>query len=509
MQLGESAVGGSKINGRGFIAVAAIAGLLTCGVASAQDKGTKATQSASGPSGTSLRTQADNYMRAAVANDQFTGAVLVARDGVPLIDTAYGMASYELGVPNTPQTVFHIASMTKQFTAMAIMQLRDRGKLNVGDPICTYIANCSPAWKSVTIRHLLTHTSGITNVSSLPQWDDDLSLKHYSRAGFVDLFRSLPLRFVPGDKYEYSNSGYFLLGLIVERVSGMSFGDYLKANIFTPLGMGHSTYDDNHAIVPGAASGYYSRGSAFITATYVDPSTRLGDTGIVSTTGDLLRWDQALYTDRLVSRRTLGEIFTPYRNGYGYGWEIGTRFGRKAIAHSGSDGGFSSYILRFPDDRLTVIILGNGDRMSAAKAAINLSAIVLGTPYKMPAPQLRDTLYDAVARGGVAAATDAFETARKAVPPRTDATGDTLLEVGYDLIDARKLTEADAIFRFALSRFPDLTYAWDGLADSAAARDDRALAISYFERSLKLDPSNDYAVRGLAKLRPTIQTKRR
>lgn len=496
------------MTGYGSIAVAAMAGLLSCAVASAQDKDTKPAQSAGGPTEASLRTRADTYMRAAVANDQFTGAVLVARDGVPLIDTAYGMASYELGVPNTPQTVFHIASMTKQFTAMAIMQLRDRGKLNVGDPICTYIANCPPAWEPITIRHLLTHTSGIANVSSLPQWDDDLSLKHYSRAGFVDLFRSRPLRFAPGEKYEYSNSGYFLLGLIVERVSGMSFDKYLKADIFVPLGMNHSGYDDNRAVVSGAASGYYSRGPAFITATYVDPSTRLGDTGIVSTTGDLLRWDQALYTDRLVSRRTLDEIFTPYWNGYGYGWEIGTRFGRKTIAHSGSDGGFSSYILRFPDDRLTVIILGNGDRMSAAKAAINLSAIVLGAPYKMPTSQLRDALYDAVARGGVAAATDAFDTARRAMPPRADATGDTLLELGYDLIDARKLTEADAIFRFALSRFPNLNYAWDGLGDSASARDDRALAISYFEHSLKLDPSNDYAVRGLAKLRPTIQAKR-
>jgi CubicO group peptidase (beta-lactamase class C family) len=483
----------------------AVAAALPIGAAMPVQASGKDVPLESAPTWDGMRIRADAYMRAAVANGQFTGAVLVVRDGKPLIDTAYGMASYELGVPNTPRTVFHIASMTKQFTAMAIMQLRDRGKLKVDDPICTYLDNCPPAWKLITIRHLLTHTSGIRNVSSLPDWDDDLSLKHYSRGGFVDLFRTLPLRFVPGEKYEYSNSGYFLLGLIVERLSGSAFGDYLKANIFTPLGMSHSSYDDNRAVVPGAASGYYSRGSAFITATYVDPSTRLGDTGIVSTTGDLLRWDQALYTERLVSRRTLDEIFTPYRNGYGYGWEIGARFGRKAVAHSGGDGGFSSYILRFPDDRVTVVILGNGDRMSAARAAIDLSAIVFGAPYKMPVRQLRDELWDALARGGVAGATGMFDAVRKAMPPRADATGDTLLELGYDLIDVRKLTEADAIFRFALQQFPGLTYAWDGLADSAAARDDRSAAIDYFEQSLKLDPSNDYAVRGLAKLRPALQ----
>ncbi len=492
-----------KVSGSRTV-VAMIVGLLTCTAMPAQAQ-TTATVRQVAPTHDNLRAQADAYMRAAVAHDQFTGAVLVARDGVPLIDTAYGMASRELGVANTPQTVFHIASMTKQFTAMAIMQLRDRGRLGVDDPICTYLANCPPAWKPITIRHLLTHSSGIGNVSSLPGWDEELSLKHYSRADFVDLFRAQPLRFAPGAKYEYSNSGYFLLGLIVERVSGVGFGDYLKTNIFMPLGMSRSGYDDNRDIVPGAAYGYYSRGSSFITATYVDPSTRLGDTGIVSTTGDLLRWDQALYTDRLVSRRTLDEIFTPYRGGYGYGWEIGERFGRKTVAHSGSDGGFSSYILRFPDDRLTVIILGNGDRMSAAKAAINLSAIMFGAPYRMPTPQLRNELWDAVAHGGVATAISRFDLAGKATPARTDATGDTLLELGYDLIDGRKLAAADAIFCFGLQRFPDLTYAWDGLADSAAARDDRSAAIGYFEHSLKLDPSNDYAVRGLAKLRPALQ----
>lgn len=490
-----------------LLAVLGIAGLLTCVAAPAQTPASDtATQGT--PQDGELRARVDAYMRAAVAHDQFTGAILVARDGVPLIDTAYGMASYELSVPNTPRTVFHIASLTKQFTAMAILQLRDQGKLKLDASVCTYLANCPPAWAPVTIRHLLTHSSGIPNLSSLPDWDDELSLKHYSRAGLVDLFRARPLRFPPGVGYEYSNSGYVLLGLIVERVSGDSLGCYLKTRIFTPLGMSHSDYDDNREVIPGAASGYYSRGSAFITATYVDPSTRLGDTGIVSTTGDLLRWDQALYTGKLVSRRTLDEMFTPYRNGYGYGWEIGTRFGRRTIAHSGSDGSFSSYILRFPDDRATVIILGNGDRMSAAKAAINLAAILFGAPYKMPTLQLRNQLWDAVAQGGVGAAIRTFDLALRERPARSDATGDTLLELGYDLIDARKLDAADAIFRFGLQRFPDLNYAWDGLADSAAARDDRGAAIDYFEHSLKLDPSNDYAVRGLAKLRPVPQSAR-
>ena len=144
---------------------------------------------------------------------------------------------------------------------------------------------------------------------------------------------------------------------------------------------------------------------------------------------------------------------------------------------------------------------GNSDRMSAAKAAINLSAIVLGAPYKTPVPQLRDALWDAVTRDSVASAIAQFDEASREQPARAEVNGDTLLEVGYDLVDARRFADADAIFRFALQRFPTLAYALDGLADSASARDDRAAAIGFFERSLKLDPSNDYAVRGLAKLR--------
>lgn len=450
-----------------------------------------------------LTTRVDAYMRAAVAYEQFSGSILIARDGVTLVDTGYGMASYELGVPNTSRTVFQTASITKSFTAMAIIQLRDRGRLNVDDPICRYLNNCPDAWKPVTIRHLLTHTSGIKNFTRLPDWDESLSFRSYSRAGVVDLFRGLPLEFVPGEKFDYSNSGFYLLGLIVERVSGSSYDQFLKTNIFEPLGMTQTRYVDGRAVVPGAATGYYSRGTAFITATYVDPTTSFGASGIHSTTGDLLKWDQALYTEKLVSRRSLEEIFTPYKPEYGFGWELGTRFGKKTIGHAGNDAGFSTYILRIPEEKLTVIVLGNSDKMSAGRTGNTLAAIVLGAPYKIPTQHLGDALWETLARDGVAAATARFDQALRATPKRGDANDETLLDLGYDLIADRRLVEAEAIFRFALQRFPNLAYAWDGLADIAIARDDPAAATGFFERSLKLDPTNDYAVRGLERLRGT------
>ena len=188
----------------------------------------------------SLASRADAYMRAAVQHDKFSGSVLIARRGVPLFSRGYGMANLELGVPSTATSVFVIGSLAKGFTSMAIMQLRDRGRLRLTDPICQYLDRCPPAWAPVTIRHLLTHTSGIVNFSSLPDWDDSLSSRRYGRAEFVNVFRSQPLLFEPGTQFKYSNSGYYLLALIIERVSGMHFQDYLRENVFAPAGMASS-----------------------------------------------------------------------------------------------------------------------------------------------------------------------------------------------------------------------------------------------------------------------------
>ena len=165
------------------------------------------------PSSRQITVKVDEYMNAAVKFNHFSGSVLVARDGQPVISKGYGMANYELNVPNTPQTVFRIGSITKQFTAMAIMMLQERGKLNVNDPICKHLENCPAVWQPVTIRHLLTNTSGILNYTELSGFD-----KMSTRAELVDLFRDKPLEFTPGEKFAYSNSGYYLLGLIIEKV---------------------------------------------------------------------------------------------------------------------------------------------------------------------------------------------------------------------------------------------------------------------------------------------------
>ncbi len=163
--------------------------------------------SAQSPGVSRIAGRIDAYLRAAVRHDQFSGTILVAKRGVPLVRRGYGMASYELRVPNTPQSVFNIGSLTKQFTALAILQLRDQGRLALDHSICSYLDRCPASWQPVTLRHLLTHTSGIVNFSSLPGWDDSLSMRSFDRLAFVDVFRDQPLGFVPGEAFKYSNSG--------------------------------------------------------------------------------------------------------------------------------------------------------------------------------------------------------------------------------------------------------------------------------------------------------------
>jgi CubicO group peptidase (beta-lactamase class C family) len=443
----------------------------------------------------------DAYMQAAVRHEQFAGSILVARDGQPLISRGYGMANYELQVPNRPETVFRIASLTKQFTAMAIMQLQEKGRLRISDSICKYLDDCPSAWQPITLRHLLTHGSGIQNVSSLPDWDEDLGLKRYRRSEFVRLFRDLPLDFAPGEKFKYSNSGYFLLGLVIERASGKSYGDYLREQIFAPLGMTHSLFDDNRRLIPGRATGYYSRGTEFVSPPFIDPTTTFAAGGITSTTGDLLLWDQALYTDKLVSRRALDEMFTANQGDYGYGWRVGEAFGHRKFDHSGSLNGFSAYILRFPDDRVTVIVLSNSDRASAGKTGTNLAAIVFGAPYTLPKQQLRDRLWDAIVQQGTEAAIGQYRELRRTQPDAHDFGEGTLLELGYDLADGGKLAEAVAIFELNLEMYPKSAYSYDGLADVAIERGEEDKAIAWFEKSLSLDPTNTYATEGLERLR--------
>ena len=273
-----------------------------------------------------------------VQQGKLSGAVLIARDGQVLLSQGYGMANIEQKLPNTPQTKFHIGSITKQFTAMAILQLQQSGKLNVNDAVCKYFDPCPAAWQPVTLHQLLIHTSGIHDINTIPGLMDFVK-KPATPLQIIRLFRDLPLDFAPGSKYSFSNSGYMLLGYIIEQVSGQPYAEFLQQNIFKPLHMNNSGYDGNYDL-PGRATGYKD---ASTPADFVDPSIGYAAAGLYSTVGDLLLWEQALSTDKLIPQALLDKMFTPYVAvpnsilSSGYGVFIGKQFDQPWI-WTGSQG---------------------------------------------------------------------------------------------------------------------------------------------------------------------------
>ena len=337
------------------------------------------------PTNEQVVTKVEEYMKAVVDVDGFSGTILVARDGKPIVSKGYGQANIELKVPNTPDAVFRLGSITKQFTGMAIAMLQERDKLSVSDPICKYFSECPEIWKPVTVNHLLRHTSGITNYTAFPDFAKTTILP-VTTAEMAERLKKEPLEFVPGKKMSYSNSGYFLLGIIIEKVSGKPYAEFLEGNIFKPLGMDQTGYDDPVRMIMNRAAGYQKRSGKIVNAAYMDMSVPFAAGSLYSTTGDLLKWDQALYTEKLVSKPTLDAIFRPEKgdSGYTYGWSVSKRAGRLSISHGGGIYGFSTYIARYPDDRITVIALSNIQSAPAGPISNNLAAIVFGAEYELP-----------------------------------------------------------------------------------------------------------------------------
>lgn len=329
------------------------------------------------------------YMDAAVAAEHFSGAILVARAGRPIVERGYGFANYELNAPATPATRFRLASLTKAFTAAAVLLLQERGRLHVDDPFCRYVDDvvddCPAAWRAITIRHLLTHTSGIPNYTALAGYEDAAAAPA-TDAQVLARVRDLPLAFAPGTAYAYSNTGYHLLGMLIEQVAGQPYGDFLRESIFVPLGMRDTGRDTGRALVPRRAAGYTMDGGTRVNARHEDEATLRGEGGLYSTVDDLLRWDRGLATDALLTRASRKAMFTPYRNGYGFGWNVATLFGRPEVHHAGLSFGFATHLKRYPADSVAVAVLSNNQATDAGRVATDLSAIVFGAPYPAPGP---------------------------------------------------------------------------------------------------------------------------
>lgn len=297
-------------------------------------------------------------------------AVLVAQDGKILFERSYGLADREHDVPVIPQTTFRIASITKQFTASAVLKLQEEGKLSVNDKLSKYILDF-PRGDEVTLRQLLTHTSGIHDYSPEPDHLSDVAKPITTEAKIELIKKQKPLYdFDPGTKWRYDNSGYELLGYIVEKVSGQSYGDFLRENFFQPLGMTNTGVYRAHLGLPHEALGYSLGTNGFEPPFYIDPSWSGGDGALYSTVEDLYRWNEGIFNGRVLDAASLKAAFTPVAtkasqlnsgNGYGFGWYVGPYRGLRDISHGGSRPGFNSMLIRLPDEKFTVAVLANAD----------------------------------------------------------------------------------------------------------------------------------------------------
>lgn len=317
------------------------------------------------------------------AADHFMGSVLVARGDKVLFSKAYGFANLEWDVPNTPDTKFRIGSLTKQFTAVLILKLEEEGKLRINDPVKKYIADAPAAWDRITIFHLLSHTSGLPDYTNLPDYPK-LQTLPTTATGIIARFRDKPLEFEPGEKWKYCNSGYVVLTAIIEKVTGVPYEKFLQDRILTPLGLKDTGYDSAARVIRHRASGYLlDAGGQVENSKFIDMTVPQGAGALYSTTGDLLKWELALFGGRVLQPRSFEKMTTPVKNNYGFGLFIRTANRHQMIEHTGGIDGFNTDLAYFPDERLTIVVMRNINlRTRQTEITRKLAAVYFGEPVE-------------------------------------------------------------------------------------------------------------------------------
>jgi len=334
-----------------------------------------------------LAAKIDAVMAAVYKPGQPGAAVIVQKEGRTIVRKGYGMADLELGVPIAPDMVFRLGSITKQFTAVSILLLAQDGKLGLQDEITKFLPDYPTQGRRITVEHLLTHTSGIQSYTDLaewlPLWRKDLSVRE-----LIDLFKDKPMQFEPGQSWAYNNSGYILLGAIIEKVSGKTYEEFVNERIFKPLGMTSSYYGSAERIIPRRIPGYQAGKGGFVNAPYLSMTQPYAAGSLLSTVDDLAVWSEAVFGDKLVRKEWLDKAFTPYKlangesTGYGYGWFIADFAGHRSIEHGGGINGFTSYEMTFPENRIFIAILTNSAIPGRAPepVAVKIAWLALGIP---------------------------------------------------------------------------------------------------------------------------------
>jgi len=435
----------------------------------------------------------------------FNGTVLVAENGKIILEKGYGLANREWDTPHEPDTKFRIASITKTFTAVLIMQLVEKGRIDLNGKLTDYLPFYrKDTGERVTIHHLLSHSSGIPDYLRIPGfWQNQLLLR-YSRKDFVNEFCSGDLEFEPGSKYQYNN---------IEEVTGASFETILQKNILKPLGMKKTGVDDNRGILKKKATGYADSGFDFINVPYFNIENIYASGQMYSTVKDLYLFDRALYTDILLPAQYRDKLFEPhfhYSQGnisIGYDWELGklplsgAKDSVSYAQHMGGLNGFNTMFCRLIESEHLIVLLGNLDRAPLKEMRGEITNILYDKPYDMPLKSIAREIRKTIEDKGIPSAIQAYHSIRAEHSEEYDLGERELNTVGYYLLIKGKRKEAIEIFTLNVTIYPDYANGWDSLGEACMLDGNIESAIKYYQKCLELNPGSQNAVNMLKKLK--------
>ena len=442
---------------------------------------------------------------------QFNGTVLVAESGEIIFKKGYGLANMDWNILNEPDTKFRIGSITKQFTSMLIMQLVKEGKVKLDGKITDYLPEYrKDTGEKVTIHHLLTHTSGIPPYTSLPGFWSDSTRNHYEIDYMIKNFHSGDLEFEPGSDYKYNNTGYFLLAVIIEKVTDKSFEENLQERILTPAKMNNSGVDRNERILDNRANGYIKQVAEYvINEPYFYMPNVLGVGDMYSTVEDLYLWDQALYSKKLLSEKYKKIMFTPFLNNYASGWNISkialgeSTDSVQVVSHKGLINGFVTRIFRIIKDNHLIVVLNNTSRTGSSDICNAITNILYDKPYELPKLSLADVLGKTILESGAESAVKQYHKLKADQKNEYNFKEYELNNLGYQLLGMKKVKEAIEILKLNVDEYPEAFNPYDSLGEAYMIDGEKELAIKNYAKSLQLNPKNTGAIVMLDRINKT------
>ena len=445
------------------------------------------------------------YLSAHHALNQFSGAALVADQGKLVYRGAFGLANEEWQIPNTVDTKFRLASLTKQFTAMLVLLLVEDGVLELEAPLLRYLPDYpARAGNRVTIHHLLNHTSGIPNYTNRRGFMRNEAGSRLPVAEFIAKYCSDPLEFEPGSQMRYSNSGYYLLGAVVEAVTGGTYAKALQERILDPLKMQNTGFDEYRTVLDKRASGYEQLLGKRQGARWIEMSNAYAAGALYSTVEDMWKWSQALQSKRLLQGRLEKRMLQPGRGTFGYGWTINLRDPDHPVQlHTGGINGFSTIIVRGPSRGQTIVLLSNQSGAATHEAARGINAILRGEIPTVSARRPDRTLAHTALEQGVPAALHLLD--QSPTTYRTTEIERAVNQLGYQLLEHKRTTEALQLLEFNAQAFPKVANVWDSLGEAHLMSGNRELARENYQKALALDPSSKTAAAMLKKLADSVE----